>query len=162
LILFAAFPRIDLQHAPSYLVEDIGHTPHVIGVSHNHPGGVVHHVKGVFGHNHLVAYEGNDRGNGRCDAVDIRRDRRRVLLEKVVDGDAVEDFTARAVDVQVDLRSGDRRKLFLKALCGGAASGPEVFPDLIVNPYLGFLRLVSNLIPFHWSSPPLSSPGMGR
>jgi hypothetical protein len=57
----------------------------------------------------------DERRGRRSQPIDVRGDAGLVVHERGVDGDAVEDFAALAVDVQVDPAGRDRRRSFTKS-----------------------------------------------
>jgi hypothetical protein len=124
-------------------IERLGRGAHVGCGTCDEPRGVVQHQHGVSGHDDLVARHGDHAGDRGGDAVDPHGDHGIVVLKRVVDGDAVEHGTARAVDPNRQLGDRTERLELVEECLGRNAEGT----DLVVDHDLGALRLGAKIEP---------------
>jgi len=83
----------------SVLIQGVGHFPHLLRGACHHSGGIVNHEKSRVGDLNSVAGQSNDRSNRGSDTDHPGSNGRLPAAKHIVDGQAVPDVAAGAVDL---------------------------------------------------------------
>ena len=133
---FAGFVGVAGGHGTGPHVEHVGVLAQLGAVAGDIAPRRVDHQRGVFRHFHRIAGHGDQAGDAGGDAVDAGGDMRRMALDGVVDGDAVGNRTAVAIDAQGDgvhIQCGD----VAHEIRSRHRFAPPRFADVAVDKQLG-------------------------
>src|SRR5690606_16562671 len=128
---------VDRGDVVADLVEPLGQVAHLGGVeAHGHRVRLVDHQLAVAGHGDGLARHGDEAGGTGGQALDGDVDGRRVVAQRVENGDAVEHVPTRAIETQVDVLGGQVGQLAHEVL-GGDAPIADLVVDQQIHRVLG-------------------------
>ena len=117
-MVLAGLGGVGAHKAVPDLVQQVGRLAHFVGLTDSPAPRVVDHEEPVSGHADRLSGQGDDRGDGRGESVNLDGDV--LAAEEIVDGETVEHRPAGRVDAEVDALGPGRPDGVDKRFCGHA------------------------------------------